>query len=142
MLCLKLSGGIILMNNRIEMEDFNQNDLKIEVKDGNNGKLNIFFIGRIYMLNPSEIVGPYLEKLHKHMVDKGIKQVSVNFAGLHLLNSSGLKTIIRWFKLNEKLNDDKKYYIDLYYDEKVDWQETSLAMLTELFPEIINKKAI
>lgn len=130
------------MTNRIGMDNFQKDDLKIEVKDGNNGKLNIFFIGRIYMLNPGEIVSPYLEELHTHMVSNGIKQVSVNFAGLHLLNSSGLKTIIRWFKMDEKLSEDKRYYIDLYYDEKVDWQETSLAMLTELFPDIINKKAI
>jgi hypothetical protein len=125
------------MGNRLEIDDLKDNDLLIEVKDGIDNSIDVFFIGKIYMLNPTELVGTYLDELHDKLILYSIKNVTVNFYNLKLLNSSGLKTIIKWFKTNASL--ENHYNIKLYYNKSIDWQETSLAMLTELFPLTIEK---
>ncbi len=130
------------MSSKFGIDDFKKDELIIEINDSEENTITINFTGRIYMLNPTEIIGPYLQDLHDKIVDKGFDYINVNFTNLHLLNSSGLKAIIKWFKSIDNLDGDKKYNVKLYYNADVDWQVTSLAMLTELFPKIIDKKPV
>ncbi len=130
------------MSSKYGIEDFQKDELNIEIKDNDEGTITVSFNGRIYMLNPTEIVGPFLLDLHSKILDKGFNSIRVDFTNLHLLNSSGLKAIIKWFKSIDGLDNDQKYKVKLYYKADMDWQVTSLAMLTELFPYIIEKKPV
>ncbi len=128
------------MSNKFGIENFSKDELTIEVKDRSEGNtISVNWIGRVYMIDPSEIIGPYLENVHKIIQDNSLKYINVDFTELRLLNSSGLKAVIKWFKSIGELPEEKKYKIKLVYDGGSDWQITSLSMLNELFPKIIEK---
>lgn len=127
--------------NKLSLEDFTHDNAKIEVTDNSSG-VTVHFSGKINMKNPGEVFNPYLDKLHQSLVDNQVKEVVADFTNLSFLNSSGLKTLIRWIMQIARLDADKKYRINIKYTNKYSWQETSLTTFSSLVPDLVTEEPV
>ena len=127
--------------NKLGLDDFNHENAKIEVADNASG-VTVLFSGKINMKNPGEIFNPYLDQLHQKVVEVGIKDVNADFTNLSFLNSSGLKTLIRWIMQIARLDATKKYKIKILYTNKYSWQETSLTTFSSLVPDLVTEEPV
>lgn len=129
------------MGNKIGIDPCEKENAKIEVKDNDEG-ITVYFHGKINMQNPGAIFGPFFDELHQKIVDTGIKNVTADFTDLQFLNSSGLKSIIRWIMNDANLPDDKQYHIKILYNKEIGWQETSLTTFKDLVPDLVKDSAV
>jgi hypothetical protein len=129
------------MGNKIGIDPCEKENAKIEVKDNDEG-ITVYFHGKINMQNPGAIFGPFFDELHQKIVDTGIKNVTADFTDLQFLNSSGLKSIIRWIMNDASLPPDNQYNIKILYNKEIGWQETSLTTFKDLVPDLVNDYAV
>jgi hypothetical protein len=129
------------MGNKIGIDPCEKENAKIEVKDNEEG-ITVYFHGKINMQNPGAIFGPFFDEMHQKIVDNGIKNVTADFTDLQFLNSSGLKSIIRWIMNDANLPDDKQYHIKILYNKEIGWQETSLTTFKDLVPDLVKDSAV
>jgi hypothetical protein len=129
------------MGNKIGIDPCEKENAKIEVKDNEEG-ITVYFHGKINMQNPGAIFGPFFDEMHQKIVDNGIKNVTADFTDLQFLNSSGLKSIIRWIMNDANLPDDKQYNIKILYNKEIGWQETSLTTFKDLVPDLVKDSAV
>jgi hypothetical protein len=117
--------------NKLGIEEINTNRINITVSDTPEG-VQLTFKGDIDMQDPSTILDPLFEKVHKGANEKGFTQIQVDFKELNFLNSSGIKAVAKWIM---KIADSgKKYSIKLLHNREITWQATSLPTLTFLVP--------
>jgi hypothetical protein len=129
------------MGNKLGLPNFTKENANIEIQDTDEGvKLN--FSGKINMQNPSAIFTPFFNKLHKKIVEAGVKKVNADFTGLVFLNSSGLKSIIRWVMLLANMDEEDQYSIHIVYSNDIGWQETSLTTFKDLVPDLVTDEGI
>jgi hypothetical protein len=119
--------------NKLKIEPIREERIKIDVEDIPNG-LEIKFSGDIDMEDPSIILDPLFEKIHKGIISLKLKEVNANFRGLNFLNSSGIKSVAKWIMKLAELSDDTKYLIKVIHNKDITWQVTSLPTLTFLVP--------
>jgi hypothetical protein len=79
----------------------------------------------------------FFEQIHNNIIENGIKYVELDFSKLTFLNSSGIKTLIKWITKVTPLPADKKYNFKVIANSQITWQETSLKMLSMLAPGLI-----
>jgi len=123
------------------MGSFSFEPLKLErvtitVGDDDSG-LSIKMSGMIDMRDPTLDILPYLLKIHEEVLKKSLKNIKADFTDLTFMNSSGIKTIISWIM---KLNDvpaEKRYKINIIYNPNITWQESSIQVMQQLFPDFI-----
>ncbi len=108
----------------------------VEVDEIVNG-VRVVFNGDIDVQNPEPLFIPFFESIHNAVLDASIKTVELDFMGLTFLNSSGIKTLIKWITKVTPLPQDKKYRFKIFANSKITWQETSLKMLSMLAPGLI-----
>jgi hypothetical protein len=94
-------------------------------------------VGDIDVQNPEPIFVPFFEQIHNNIIENGIKYVELDFSKLTFLNSSGIKTLIKWITKVTPLPADKKYNFKVIANSQITWQETSLKMLSMLAPGLI-----
>ncbi|MCU0846268.1 MAG: hypothetical protein MUD12_00090 [Spirochaetes bacterium] len=110
--------------------------VNITVGDNDSG-LSIKMSGMIDMRDPTLDILPYLLKIHEEVLKKSLKNIKADFTDLTFMNSSGIKTIISWIM---KLNDvpvEKRYKINIIYNPNITWQESSIQVMQQLFPDFI-----
>lgn len=131
------------MGNRIGIDACEKENAKIEVVDSEEDEgIIVYFHGKINMQNPGAIFGPYFDELHQKIIDAGIKNVIADFTDLQFLNSSGLKSIIRWIMNDASLDEDMQYGIKILYNKEIGWQETSLTTFKDLVPDLVEDMAV
>lgn len=108
----------------------------VELSDIANG-VKVTFSGDIDVQNPEPIFVPYFEKIHTKIIETAIKYVELDFSKLTFLNSSGIKTLIKWITKVTPLSADQKYRFKIIANSEITWQETSLKMLSMLAPGLI-----
>ena len=108
----------------------------VELTDLSNG-VKVLFNGDIDVQNPEPIFMPFFEEIHNKIIEVGIKYVELDFTKLTFLNSSGIKTLIKWITKVTPLPTDKKYRFKIIANSEITWQETSLKMLSMLAPGLI-----
>ncbi len=101
------------------------------------GGIRVTFNGDIDVQNPEPLFIPFFESIHNGILEKMIKVVELDFLTLTFLNSSGIKTLIKWITKVTPLPMDKKYKFKIIANSKITWQETSLKMLSMLAPGLI-----
>ena len=119
--------------NKIELEDLKQDKVEIKVSDIDDG-IRLQFIGDIDMQDPGPLLNPFFESVHNGMSDAEYTMVEADFTELAFLNSSGIKTLIKWIMRIPQLPEDKRYKIKIIYSGKITWQGTSLKTLIYLAP--------
>lgn len=108
----------------------------VELVDIANG-VKVTFTGDIDVQNPEPIFVPYFEVIHSKVIENGVKYVELDFSKLTFLNSSGIKTLIKWITKVTPLPAEQKYRFKIIANSEITWQETSLKMLAMLAPGLI-----
>ena len=108
----------------------------VELTDISNG-VKVTFTGDIDVQNPEPIFVPYFELIHNKVIENGVKYVELDFTKLTFLNSSGIKTLIKWITKVTPLPAEQKYRFKIVANSEITWQETSLKMLAMLAPGLI-----
>lgn len=108
----------------------------VELSDISNG-MKVTFSGDIDVQNPEPIFVPFFEQIHNKVLENSIKYVELDFSKLTFLNSSGIKTLIKWITKVTPLPIEKKYKFKIVANSEITWQETSLKMLSMLAPGLI-----
>ncbi|MEB3284342.1 MAG: hypothetical protein VKN33_03535 [Candidatus Sericytochromatia bacterium] len=110
---------------------------QIIVRD-ENSPVTVAFIGRIDDVDPGSFMDPALQSIHDQILAAGLSEIAADFTELTFLNSSGIKSLIKWIMRQTELDDDQKYKIKLLYSSRVTWQQTSLKALTFLAPKTVS----
>jgi hypothetical protein len=105
--------------------------------DEREGATVIRFAGNIDDANPGAFLDPTLEEIHQQVLAHRLKEVDADFTELSFLNSSGIKSLIKWIMRQTELPDDQKYKIRFVYSSRITWQQTSLKALTYLAPKTV-----
>ena len=113
--------------NKSGLEDLKQDKVEVKITDIDDG-IRLQFIGDIDMQDPGPLLNPFFDSIHNGMAETGCKMVEA------FLNSSGIKTLIKWIMKIPQLPEDKRYKIKIIYSGKITWQGTSLKTLIYLAP--------
>ncbi len=119
--------------NKLGIEQIKQGKVTIDVSDNAAG-LSIKVVGDIDMQDPSVILDPLFDNVHKGAIASGLKVVEFDLRELAFLNSSGIKAIAKWIMNLSTSPADKKYVIKILQNKSISWQTTSLPTLTFLLP--------
>jgi hypothetical protein len=122
--------------NKLNIEAIKLPKVTIDVNDTASG-VTVTIIGDIDMQDPSEILDPLFDKIHKGSIAMEIKVVEANFRQLNFLNSSGIKAIAKWIMGLYSTPADKRYVIKILQNKDISWQPTSLPTLTLLVPGVV-----
>jgi hypothetical protein len=117
--------------NSLGIEQVKQGKVAIEVTDIASG-VAVAIVGDIDMQDPSVILDPLFDKVHKGAIASGLKVVEFDLRRLDFLNSSGIKAIAKWIMSLATAPADKKYVIKILQNKSISWQTTSLPTLTFL----------
>ncbi len=120
--------------NRLKIETFTQDAFMIRVVDGSEGTVVVKFSGTLEHPSPGEFLDPILLTVHERAVACRLDHVDADFSGLDFLNSSGIKSLIKWvMKAVEASRPGQDCYrLRLLYSSKVTWQQASLKAITFL----------
>jgi hypothetical protein len=119
--------------NCLGIDQIKQGKVVIDVGDIPSG-VTVSIVGDIDMQDPSVVLDPLFEKIHKGVMDGGLKLVEFDLRQLTFLNSSGIKAIAKWIMNLSSAPADKKYVIKILQNKAISWQTTSLPTLTFLVP--------
>lgn len=114
-----------------------KNDKVSIAVDEQDGVMVIRFTGNIDDANPGAFLDPALEDIHRQVLANKLDEVDANFTDLSFLNSSGIKSLIKWIMRQTELPEDQKYKIKFTYSSRITWQQTSLKALTYLAPKTV-----
>jgi hypothetical protein len=117
------------------------NGTTIETLEGKSGGVVVKFSGTIDHANPGEFLDPILDMLHSQILEKKLLKVDADFTSLTFLNSSGIKSLIKWIMKQVELPKDRRYPINLVYSNKITWQRTSLRAIMYLAKDIVTAEA-
>ena len=81
---------------------FKSEKVQIGVEDGE-AVMTIRFKGKIDDADPGIFMDPALEEIHQQIVANGLREVSADFTELSFLNSSGIKSLIKWIMRQTEL---------------------------------------
>lgn len=107
-------------------------ELSIELTETPERGLLLRFRGTIEQANPGEFLDPLLDKIHQAALDRKDTLVTADFTEFGFLNSSGIKSLIKWVMKQMYLSDESRYGIKFLYSSKVTWQATSLNAISNL----------
>jgi hypothetical protein len=110
--------------------------VQIHVEEREGGML-IRFAGTIDDADPSVFLDPTLDQIHHQILANTLSEVDADFTGMTMLNSSGIKCLIKWIARQTALPDDQQYRVRFLYSSRVTWQQTSLKALTYLAPTTV-----
>ena len=104
-----------------------QSDAKFIIDDTQDG-IKITLSGSLNVADPSLEFIPFYEKVHNTAIEKGFKEIVLDFTQLDFLNSSGISAFAHWVKLVKK---NPGYKMKLLYTRDVSksWQRVSLPTL-------------
>jgi hypothetical protein len=106
--------------------------LEIEWSEAPGNGVLLRFKGTIEQANPGEFLDPLLDQVHRRAIDRPGALVTADFTQLGFLNSSGIKSLIKWVMKQMYLPDGGRYGIRFLYSSQVTWQATSLRAITNL----------
>lgn len=118
---------------KLGLENLKRDKVEIKILDIDEG-VRLEFIGDIDMQDPGTLLNPFFDSVHNAIVENDVKHVEADFTELAFLNSSGIKTLIKWIMKIPQLPPDKKYNLKIIYSGKITWQGTSLKTLIYLAP--------
>jgi len=104
-----------------------QSDAEFIISDTSEG-IKIILSGSMNVMDPMEEFIPFYEKIHNTSVEKGFKEIIIDFSRLDFLNSAGISGFAHWVKL---VKGQSNYKLIILYTRDVSksWQRVSLPTL-------------
>lgn len=91
--------------------------------------------GTITLMNPTEAIGPYLERIHEAIVADQMQEFKVDVTQLTFVNSSAIRLFADWVI---RLEDGGKPYVLVFAtDTTRSWQRTAFRSIASLSDECI-----
>ncbi len=100
--------------------------------------LVISIAGVIDHQDPSVILDPFFDSVHKSCLSHQIASVQVHLQNLNFLNSSGIKCLAKWVLGLSQVPSEKRYKIIIHQNPTITWQKTSLVTLTFAAPGMVS----
>ena len=126
--------------NKIQVENLEYENITLYVNDTDDG-IEILFQGSIDMEYPHERLDPYFNQIHEAVIQKRIKHVYCNFKELQYINSSGIRSIIKWILELKGLKDTDNFYnMTLVISSEHKWQVASFEFIAKISPAVIQIK--
>jgi hypothetical protein len=72
------------------------------------------------------VMRDFLMDFHEKCKQKNISRLITDFRGVKFMFSSGIKTLIGWFKL---FSDEKNYSVSVIYNNKIRWQDVTFESI-------------
>src|SRR5689334_25407663 len=87
------------------------------------------FSGVLSMRNPSDVITPFLRRVHAVAVSAGVKQLTVDIVQLRFMNSSSIRSLVDWVEWIRGEPESKRYVLDFITKSDVLWQKTTLMAI-------------
>lgn len=91
--------------------------------------------GTITLMNPTETIGPYLERIHQAIVADEIKEFRVDVTKLTFVNSSAIRLFADWVIRVE--DGGKPYQLVFATDASRSWQRTAFRSIASLSDDCV-----
>ena len=106
------------------IEELNENQLKLKAVDAGD-TVKVPWQGKSNDRNPSLYLGPFFEKVIKHVKDAG-KKLELDFTQLQYMNSSTITPVVQL--LDQARESGLSVFV--LYDKSKSWQEISFSAMT------------
>lgn len=90
----------------------------------------VAFRGTISTPQPSDVLLPFVEAVHAHLVERDATEVAVDLIDLEFCNSSGFKSFVHWVEQIRAMPGEKRYRLRFISSGLRRWQRTSLLALS------------
>lgn len=71
----------------------------------------------------------FLRRVHAHVMDAKLPEVTIDVRALDFMNSSCFKTFVSWIGVVQELPPEQQYKVRFVADDKKHWQSRSLGAL-------------
>lgn len=107
--------------------------LKLNVVKGVDS-FELIFSGFIDERNSDYVIFPFFNKIHRMIIESGIKTVNLNFKNLNFVDSCGIKCFVQWIVMAVQLPEISIYNFNFIVNSKIPWQELSVSNFQYLAP--------
>jgi hypothetical protein len=104
---------------------FRVEGITLECREHLDGEIVIALVGTIEHFNPGTFLDPFFAALDAHMLACRAPALVVDFTRLAFLNSSGIKSLIRWVMRVAGLPTAERYALRFDYTSAITWQYAS-----------------
>jgi hypothetical protein len=87
------------------------------------------FAGVLTMRKPSDVITPFLRRVHAIATSAGMKQLTVDIVQLRFMNSSSIRSLVDWVEWIRGEPESKRYVLDFLTKSDVLWQKTTLMAI-------------
>ncbi|MBN2442791.1 MAG: hypothetical protein JXJ04_15650 [Spirochaetales bacterium] len=104
------------------------------------GAMTLIWRGQIDSDYANSVMRDFLMDLHEKCKQKNITKLITDFRGVKFMFSSGIKTLIGWFKL---FSDENRYKGTIIYNNKIRWQDVTFESIRIILKgmDLINKES-
>ena len=124
--------------NRIQVDNLHYENISLYITDIDDG-IEIAFKGSIDMEFPHLTLDPYFQQVHEAVLLRKISHVYCNLQELSYINSSGIKSIMKWIlDLTGMKDTDNSYHITFIISNEYKWQSASFEFVVQMCPGLIH----
>ncbi len=124
--------------NKLNIESFERTseaDVDVIINDTLNG-IQVQVHGRLDMESPATIMGPFIQEMHKAVLDRNIENVEVDFSNLKYMNSAAVSFLSsNWIR---KVRGEESYQLTFLYPKRYYLALSTMALLCH--PNAIQKQ--
>lgn len=106
---------------------FDSSDFKATILDE-----GIAFQGKLLFRNTSQVLGPWLQRVHEAILTARIKEFRVDVTQLYHANSSSLFLFIDWARWIANIPQPDRYRLNFHTHADVSWQQLSLPTMQRI----------
>lgn len=81
----------------------------------------------------NSVMRDFLMDFHEKSKQKSISKLITDFRGVKFMFSSGIKTLIGWFRL---FSDENNYAVAIVYNKRIRWQGVTFESIQMIINEI------
>jgi hypothetical protein len=89
----------------------------------------VHFSGVIAMRDPATAITPYLSRIHRAVIESGVKELRVDITKLRFMNSSAIRSLVDWVDWILSEPAAKRYALHFVTKPDVTWQGTTLSAI-------------
>ena len=87
------------------------------------------FGGSISMRSPSEVITPYLRRVHDAAIADSVGEITVDLENLRFMNSSSIRSLVDWVEWIRREPESNRYALRFVTKRDAAWQTTTLAAI-------------
>lgn len=116
----------------IDLSSYATEEISVAYAEPADRDATLTFRGTLEHPNPSVFLDPMLEEVHARQLTRGGRRLVLDFSALEFMNSSGIKSLIRYVMRLASAPAEQRYEVVLTYSPEVTWQYTSLKAVAML----------